>query len=174
MVRDDRIVKSIVIPNFEFVMSMIEKNIFRPLPSINNLDDLEEAAVQEEGDPNWCYLEGIYSIFLHLICDPEIDVKMLKGFVTGKFVSRILELFDSEVHGERDCLKNILHKLYAKLVPRRKMIRSKMNECLTNLIHQEHKFNGAAEVLDIMSSIIAGFATPLRQEHVDFFNSTIV
>jgi len=34
-----------------------------------------------------------------------------------------LELFDSEEPREREYLKNILHRLYAKLVPRRKMIR---------------------------------------------------
>ena len=32
-------------------------------------------------------------------------------------------LFDSEEPREREYLKNILHRLYAKLVPRRKMIR---------------------------------------------------
>lgn len=34
-----------------------------------------------------------------------------------------MELFDAEEPREREYLKNILHRLYAKLVPRRKMIR---------------------------------------------------
>jgi serine/threonine-protein phosphatase 2A regulatory subunit B' len=85
-----------------------------------------------------------------------------------------LELFDSEESVERDYLKNILHKLYAKLVPRRKMIRKSMNECFFALIHENHKFNGAAELLDILASIISGFAVPLRDEHVIFFNNIII
>jgi len=49
------------------------------------------------------------------------------------------------------------------------MIRKSMNECFHLLIHQNHKFNGAAELLDILASIISGFAVPLRDEHVVFF-----
>jgi len=85
-----------------------------------------------------------------------------------------LQLFDSEEMEERDFLKNILHKLYAKLVPRRKMIRKAMTDCFHILIHEIHKFNGASELLDILASIISGFAVPLREEHVIFFKSIII
>ena len=78
-----------------------------------------------------------------------MEVKQLKFYVTAKFVQEFLDLFDSEESVERDYLKNILHKLYAKLVPRRKMIRKAMNECFFALVHENHKFNGAAEILDI-------------------------
>lgn len=54
------------------------------------------------------------------------------------------------------------------------MIRKAKNECFLALIHENHKFNGAAELLDIMASIISGFAVPLRDEHVIFFNTIIV
>jgi|TARA_B110000285_G_scaffold227319_1_gene288454 serine/threonine-protein phosphatase 2A regulatory subunit B' len=49
------------------------------------------------------------------------------------------------------------------------MIRKAMNETFYSLIHETHKFNGAAELLDILASIISGFAVPLRDEHVAFF-----
>ena len=49
-----------------------------------------------------------------------------------------------------------------------------MNECFFALIHENHKFNGAAELLDILASIISGFAVPLRDEHVIFFNTIII
>lgn len=64
--------------------------------------------------------------------------------------------------------------MYAKLVPRRKMIRKAINETFFALIHEIHKFNGAAELLDIMASIISGFAVPLREEHVIFFEKNII
>lgn len=54
------------------------------------------------------------------------------------------------------------------------MIRKAMNECFFNLIHENHKFNGAAELLDILASIISGFAVPLREEHVIFFKNVII
>lgn len=45
----------------------------------------------------------------------SVEVRQLKVFVTPQFVQEFLELFDSEESVERDYLKNILHKLYAKV-----------------------------------------------------------
>ena len=102
------------------------------------------------------------------------DIRTLKQFVTSNFISEFLQLFDSDLVEERDFLKNILHKLYAKLVPRRKMIRKAITDCFNLLIHEIHKFNGASELLDIMASIISGFAIPLREEHAIFFINIII
>ena len=102
---------------------------------------------EEETDPAWPHLQGIYEFFLQLIINEAVEVKILKGYVTPEFVSEFLELFDSEEAVERDYLKNILHKLYAKLVPRRKMIRKAINETFYQLIHEGHKFNGALNYL---------------------------
>lgn len=54
------------------------------------------------------------------------------------------------------------------------MIRKAINECFFSLIQENHKFNGAAELLDILASIISGFAVPLREEHVTFFKKVII
>lgn len=54
------------------------------------------------------------------------------------------------------------------------MIRKAINECFFSLIHDTHKFNGAAELLDILAAIISGFAVPLRDEHVIFFKNVII
>lgn len=85
-----------------------------------------------------------------------------------------MELFDSPIASEREYLKNILHKIYARIVARRKMIRRKMDQTFAVLIHETHKFNGASEILDILASIISGFACPLREEHVTFFHNIII
>lgn len=156
---------------------MIEKNIFRCLPNVkkSNLAFSETGIEQEEEtDPAWPHLQGVYEFFLQLVINEEVEVRALKAYVTPEFVSQFLELFDSEEAVERDYLKNILHKLYAKLVPRRKMIRKAINETFYQLIHEGHKFNGASELLDILASIISGFAVPLREEHVIFFNNVII
>jgi serine/threonine-protein phosphatase 2A regulatory subunit B' len=54
------------------------------------------------------------------------------------------------------------------------MIRKAITDCFFALIHENHKFNGAAELLDILASIISGFAVPLREEHVQFFKNVII
>ena len=89
-------------------------------------------------------------------------------------MQEFLELFDSEEPKEREYLKNILHRLYAKLVPRRKMIRKGITDLFNSLIHENYKFNGTSELLDILASIISGFAIPLRTEHINFFHNIII
>lgn len=54
------------------------------------------------------------------------------------------------------------------------MIRKAINDTFLTLIHENHKFNGAAELLDILAAIISGFAVPLRDEHVIFFKTIII
>lgn len=54
------------------------------------------------------------------------------------------------------------------------MIRKAITDCFHTLIHENYKFNGAAELLDILASIISGFAVPLREEHVIFFKTVII
>ena len=118
MLSDQKNVATLIIPNLDEVMQMIEKNIFRPLPNVNkkNLAFSETGMDQEEEvDPAWPHLQGIYEFFLQLVINEAVDVRSLKVYVTPQFVQEFLELFDSEESVERDYLKNILHKLYAKV-----------------------------------------------------------
>ena len=125
-------------------------------------------------DPAWPHLQPVYEFFLQLIVNEGAEVKSLKVHITPSFIQEFLELFDSEEPREREYLKNILHRLYAKLVPRRKMIRKAINDCFYSLIHETFKFNEASELLDILASIISGFAVPLREEHIIFFKNVII
>jgi len=177
LLNDQNTVINIVIPNLDHVMEMVEKNIFRPLPIIKKTGAPGELEVEPEEvivDPAWLHLQPVYEFFLQLIVNDAADVKSLKVFITHTFIQAFLELFDSEEPREREYLKNILHRLYAKLVPRRKMIRKAITDCFYTLIHENFKFNGAAELLDILASIISGFAVPLREEHVYFFKTVII
>ena len=179
MLTDQRLVTSLFISNIDNVIDMIKKNIFRPLPNTKNnvalaVSDTGLEEEEQEPDHSWMHIRGIYDIFLQLIINEACDVKTFKPFVTSNFISEFLQLFDSDLVEERDFLKNILHKLYAKLVPRRKMIRKAITDCFHLLIYEIHKFNGASELLDIMASIISGFAVPLREEHVIFFKNIII
>ena len=100
-------------------------------------------------DPAWPHIQPVYEFFLRLVLNEAIVDKSFKVYVTPSFMTSLLDVFNTENPSERDYLKTILHKLYAKLVPRRKMIRRYMNECFFALVHEDHKYNGAAELLDI-------------------------
>ena len=54
------------------------------------------------------------------------------------------------------------------------MIRKGITDLFNSLIHESYKFNGTSELLDILASIISGFAIPLRTEHVSFFHNIII
>lgn len=166
-----------IAPNLELVISMIKTNIFRPLPVVKKQGVAGETPNEEEEtiiDPSWPHLQPVYEFFLQLIINESIDVRALRAFINHKFIQEFLELFDSEEPKEREYLKNILHRLYAKLVPRRRMIRKSMSDTFNALIHEKYKFNGTSELLDILAAVISGFAIPLREEHVIFFQNIII
>jgi serine/threonine-protein phosphatase 2A regulatory subunit B' len=177
MASDNPKVVKIIVPNLKVIMTMIRCNIFRPLPIIKKAGPSEDTFGLEEDiqqDPSWIHLQPVYEFFLQLIVSDSVDVRSLKGFIDPDFIQEFLLLFDSEEITEREYLKNILHRLYAKLVPRRKLIRKAITDTFNSLIHQRVKFNGTPELLDIFASIISGFAVPLRTEHVVFFEGVII
>lgn len=67
MLADQKITVSAIIPCLDVTIQMIEKNIFRPLPSVNkNKLNFAETGIdqEEEMDPAWPHLQGIYEFFL--------------------------------------------------------------------------------------------------------------
>ena len=59
------------------VMTMIEKNIFRPLPNVKkqNLAFSETGVeAEDEVDPAWPHLQGIYEFFLQLVINEAVEV----------------------------------------------------------------------------------------------------
>jgi serine/threonine-protein phosphatase 2A regulatory subunit B' len=168
---------NLIIPSLEAVINMIKRNIFRPLPIVKKQGVAGETGMDDDEvivDPSWPHLQPVYEFFLQLIINESVDMKSLRSFISHKFIQEFLELFDSEEPKEREYLKNILHRLYAKLVPRRKMIRKAITDNFNTLIHETYKFNGTSELLDILASVISGFAVPLREEHVIFFHNIII
>lgn len=80
----------------------------------------------------------------------------------------------SHEKAEQVFLKDILYKLYLKLVQRRKLFRPAMQNKYKLLINEEHKFAGIGKLLEVQASLISGFAVPLKQENIDFFDEFIV
>jgi len=87
---------------------------------------------------------------------------------------KLLELFDSEDHRERDYLKTILHRIYAKFMSLPQFIRKAINNVFYVFIYDTERHNGIAELLEILGSIINGFALPLKPEHKTFLKKVLV
>ena len=67
LLSDQKAVNTLIIPHLDDVMHMVEKNIFRPLPNVRkgNVAYAETGVEQEEEiDPAWPHLQGIYEFFL--------------------------------------------------------------------------------------------------------------
>uniref|UniRef100_A0A0A9GM66 Serine/threonine protein phosphatase 2A regulatory subunit n=1 Tax=Arundo donax TaxID=35708 RepID=A0A0A9GM66_ARUDO len=68
----------------------------------------------------------------------------------------------------------ILHRMYGKFMVYRPFIRKAINNIFYQFIYETEKHNGIAELLEILGSIINGFALPLKEEHKLFLVRTLI
>ncbi|KAI8075535.1 protein phosphatase 2A regulatory B subunit [Thamnidium elegans] len=151
------------------VVKMFSVNLFRTIPPPI---DREEGYDPEEDEPTlesaWPHLQLVYEFFLRFVESPDFNVHEAKKYIDQKFILHLLELFDSEDPRERDFLKTTLHRLYGKFLNLRAYIRKSINHIFFQFIYESENFNGIAELLEILGSIINGFALPLKDEHKSF------
>ncbi|OAY66310.1 Serine/threonine protein phosphatase 2A 57 kDa regulatory subunit B' beta isoform, partial [Ananas comosus] len=165
----------------------VSANIFRPLPpSPHDLSDgggggggggaLAPDPEEEEPylDPSWPHLQLVYELLLRYVVSPDTDTKVAKRFVDHSFVLRLLDLFDSEDPREREYLKTILHRIYGKFMVHRPFIRKAINNIFYRFIFETERHAGVGELLEILGSIINGFALPLKEEHKLFLVRALI
>ncbi|CAO2200105.1 unnamed protein product [Urochloa humidicola] len=160
------------------VIKMVSANLFRgPSPAPRENKSLESFDMEEEEpvmDPAWPHLQIVYELFLRFIQSPETDAKLAKRYIDHGFIIRLLDLFDSEDPREREYLKTILHRIYGKFMVHRPFIRKAINNIFYRFIFETEKHNGIAELLEILGSIINGFALPLKEEHKLFLVRALI
>jgi len=122
----------------------------------------------------WPHLQIVYEFFLRFVVSNDVDPKIAKRFVDQNFVLKLLELFDSEDPRERDYLKTILHRIYGKFMALRSFIRRAIQNAFFKVIYECESHNGVGELLEILGSIINGFALPLKDEHKDFLIKALI
>lgn len=125
-------------------------------------------------EPAWPHLQVVYEFFLRFVESSEFQTSLAKRYINPPFVLQLLELFDSEDPRERDFLKTTLHRIYGKFLNLRAFIRRSINHVFFMFIYETERFNGIAELLEILGSIINGFALPLKEEHKVFLARVLV
>ncbi|KAG2268160.1 hypothetical protein Bca4012_070456 [Brassica carinata] len=157
---------------------MVSVNIFRtlnPQPRENKVIDALDLEEEEPSmDPSWPHLQLVYELLLRFIASPDTETKLAKKYIDQSFVTRLLDLFDSEDPRERDCLKTVLHRVYGKFMVHRPFIRKSINNVFYRFVFETEKHNGIAEFLEILGSIINGFALPLKEEHKVFLVRALI
>lgn len=155
------------------IISMVCVNLFRALPpEQTEADDLDEE--EPIMDPSWTHLQIVYELFLRILAMNEIEARLLKKYVNTRFILRVLQLFNCEDHRERDYLKTILHRIYARFMPLRSFVRKSINHVFFTFIYETEAHRGIAELLEILGSVINGFARPLKQEHKNFLRDVLI
>ncbi len=158
------------------VVDMFSKNLFRPIPPPMNPQG--EAFDPEEDEPvlevAWPHIQVVYEFFLRFIESQDFNTNIAKSYIDHSFVLQLLELFDSEDPRERDFLKTTLHRIYGKFLNLRSYIRRSINNVFFQFIYETERFNGIAELLEILGSIINGFALPLKEEHKLFLTRVLI
>lgn len=161
---------------YKHVVNMFKKNLFRPIPPpVNPIGDIYDPDEDEPvSELAWPHMQAIYEFFLRFIELPDFQHQIAKQYIDHEFILRILELFDSEDPRERDCLKTTLHRIYGKFLSLRSFIRKSINNVFLQFIYETERFNGVGELLEIMGSIINGFALPLKEEHKIFLVRVLI
>ncbi|XP_074548883.1 serine/threonine-protein phosphatase 2A 56 kDa regulatory subunit gamma isoform isoform X2 [Halichoeres trimaculatus] len=157
-------------PIYPEVVHMFAVNMFRTLPPSSNPTGAEFDPEEDEPtlEAAWPHLQLVYEFFLRFLESPDFQPNIAKKYIDQKFVMQLLELFDSEDPRERDFLKTTLHRIYGKFLGLRAYIRKQINNIFYRFIYETEHHNGIAELLEILGSIINGFALPLKEEHKIF------
>jgi len=154
------------------LMKMVSANVCRALPpATDDFDPEEDEPVLE---PAWPHLQVAYEFFLRFIVSCEVNAKTAKKYVDQRFCLQLVELFDSEDPRERDYLKTILHRIYGKFMSHRSFIRRAISNVFYRFVYETERHNGIGELLEILGSIINGFAIPLKKEHLQFLVRALI
>lgn len=161
---------------YEHVVEMFKINLFRPIPpQVNPVGDVYDPDEDEPvNELAWPHMQYVYEFFLRFVESPDFNHQIAKQYIDQNFILRLLELFDSEDIRERDCLKTTLHRIYGKFLSLRSFIRRSINNIFLQFTYETERFNGIAELLEILGSIINGFALPLKEEHKVFLVRVLI
>lgn len=153
----------------EEMIRMISVNIFRCFPPLSHENTGQEPTDPEEEEmclePAWPHLQLVYELLLRYVVSSDTDTKVAKRYIDHSFVLKLLDLFDSEDPREREYLKTILHRIYGKFMVHRPFIRKAINNIFYRFIYETERHSGIGELLEILGSIINGFALPMKEEH---------
>ncbi|KAL3649985.1 hypothetical protein CASFOL_006388 [Castilleja foliolosa] len=162
----------------EELVKMISVNIFRCLPPAPHESSDTKGGDPEEdepfADPAWPHLQLVYELLLRYVVSSDMETRVAKRYLDHTFVLKMLDLFDSEDMREREYLKTILHRIYGRFMVHRPFIRNAINNVFYRFVFETERYNGVGELLEILGSIINGFALPMKEEHKLFLVRALV
>ncbi|KAI9921711.1 hypothetical protein PsorP6_001343 [Peronosclerospora sorghi] len=138
----------------------------------NPMDKYSEYTTEEQ---LWGVLSACYDLLLKAIEHiDKLEKLVRKEFFPLRFIAQLVNLFKTPSFKERQVLKGVLHRLYYKLTQRRSAIRKEIANTFYEYIYETSNYYGVAELLEILGSIVNGFACPIKQEHVVLLEKALI
>uniref|UniRef100_A0A3Q2YER1 Serine/threonine protein phosphatase 2A regulatory subunit n=1 Tax=Hippocampus comes TaxID=109280 RepID=A0A3Q2YER1_HIPCM len=155
-------------PIYPEVVHMFAVNMFRTLPPSSNPTGAEFDPEEDEPtlEAAWPHLQLVYEFFLRFLESTDFQPNIAKKYIDQKFVMQV-----------RCALLAFCGPRFFKdhpLCEVRVFIASHLKHCFVlppappRFIYETEHHNGIAELLEILGSIINGFALPLKEEHKIF------
>ena len=163
------------------VVELVKRNAFRTLihrdrTPMDLLDGDDEEPLLEH---TWPHLELVYDILLKTVTSKEIDYPAAQAAGLDKaFVTKLIDLVETDDPREREVLKTLITKIYSKLSSLRSTIRRAIQAFCQRAVNMEDGETpqcGLSELLEVFGSRIVGsFQTPLRKEHRDVLTDVLL
>jgi hypothetical protein len=130
---------------------------------------------------HWDLLRRVYEYFLaSLTCAGQEEGKPYMDAV-GKYLqankpllTRIIGLFQSFDTRERDMVKKILFQIYGNFTKVRAFIREQIKVLILTAVYETHHFEGIPDLLQLLVSVVNGYARPLKQEHKEYLMGVLM
>lgn len=140
---------------------------------------MSQLACDENGDmqynnPEWPHRSLVYDLLVYLVSSDRIDQTIRKHHISAPFVTYLISLFNTLDSRERGSLKTATHRIYSKLTNRRATIRKSINYTFYEFLYETHCHYGISELLEILASIINGFTLPIRPEHIQTLEKSLI
>ncbi|ETV65370.1 hypothetical protein, variant [Aphanomyces astaci] len=154
-------------------MHIVTAHVIRTLPSPPSSYDPDED--RPTYNPHWDFLESVYTLLVHIV-DAPIPPRLIKAHITPSFVSDLLGVIQSQDPRERVMVATVLHNIYAKF----KSLRLHIHQQFVHVLMQYIEYGGMGypygipDLLEVLSSIIRGFTTPLQPDHVTLLMKTLL
>jgi len=160
-------------PIIKNMVQMIEINVFRalprPLPGIGGENDDETFH-----DPQYEHVSLVHDLFVNFLESQAFHPNTMKKYVDTSFITQLINLLNSHDEREREIVKTVLHRIYGKFLGLRGFIRKSINNIFLEFAYEDDSFNGVGELLEILGSIINGFAVPIKAEHKLFLSKVLI
>ncbi|RHZ41397.1 hypothetical protein DYB31_012961 [Aphanomyces astaci] len=125
--------------------------------------------------PTYMHIVSVYTLLVHIV-DAPIPPRVIKAHITPSFVSDLLGVIQSQDPRERVMVATVLHNIYAKF----KSLRLHIHQQFVHVLMQYVEYGGMGypygipDLLEVLSSIIRGFTTPLQPDHVTLLMKTLL